>query len=169
MHCLQTNQLTNLLTNQSTALPTNRLIHRGRVAYTRLKKVTIFSSKILSHSMSEQVWSRQTSDASAPLVTPSSAPLPPSSPLLLPHHPLTPPLNIPYSLAISEVENTHFRVLKKTRYRQMDRQTDGWTNGRIDQWTNRPTDGPMDGWINGQTNGRTNEWTDPLKEMRGCI
>ena len=68
----------------------------------------------------KQVWSRQTSDASTPFVTPSSPPLPHPRPF--PHLPLA------------------YRSRKHafSRFREK-RVTDGPTDGRMDQRTDRPS------------------------------
>ena len=77
-------------------------------------------TEYLSSPEAKQVWSSQTSDAFPTPRHPLSRPhrhleRPPDHPLQLP-----PPLAIPYSLAITEVE-------KKTRHGGTDGRTDGQT------------------------------------------
>ena len=87
----------------------------------------------------QQVWSRQTSNASSPLPPPSG----PFRSLHAPHYPFPSPLVLS---SPSKVENTRFHAIKKNALR-----TDGRTDGSTDGSTDGPTDGPTDGRTDGRT------------------
>ena len=83
----------------------------------------------MDSNFSQQVWSRQMSDASGPLVTPFSHP---SIPLCSPPHPTSPTTFSPRIPSPTKVENARFRAFGKNAL-WTDQRMDGLTDGRTDR------------------------------------